>query len=117
MLIQKHHNAAETHQVSHEAPEAHAVNCALENLDAKGLGRVLLYGSVGSAAQTLVDPDSVGRGERMMAEKSSKCLHKALFRQGVAGCATRVLHQSEKHRNVRTRSKLKKIQSCIDTGR
>ena len=63
--------------MSHEAPEPHAVNCALENLDANGLGRVLLKGSVESDAQTFVDPDWVGRGERMMAEKSSKCLHQS----------------------------------------
>ena len=37
MLIQKPHNVAEAHQVSHEAPEPHAVNCALEDLDANGL--------------------------------------------------------------------------------
>ena len=30
MLIQKPHDAAEAHQVSHEAPEPHAVNCVLE---------------------------------------------------------------------------------------
>ena len=42
MLIQKPHNAAEAHQVSHEAPEPRAVNCALEDLDAHGLNRVLL---------------------------------------------------------------------------
>ena len=75
MLIQKPHNAAEVHQVFHEALEPHAVNCVLEDLDANGLGRVLLKGSVESDAQTFVDPDWVGRGERMMAEKSSKCLH------------------------------------------
>ena len=40
MLIQKPHNVAETRQVSHEAPEPHAVNCALESLDTTGLGRV-----------------------------------------------------------------------------
>ena len=49
MLIQKPHNA-EAHQVSYEAPELHSVNCALENLDASGLGRVLLKASVESAA-------------------------------------------------------------------
>ena len=49
----------------------------MENLDADGLGRVLLEGDVGSAAQTLVDPVRVGRGGRMMAEKSSKCLHQS----------------------------------------
>ena len=75
MLIQKLHSAVEARQVSHEAPEPHAVNCALDNLDACGLGRVLLKGNVGSAAQTFVDPVWVGRGDRMMAEKSSKCLH------------------------------------------
>ena len=54
MSIQKPHNAAEAHQVSHEAPEPHAVKCALEDLDANGLGRVLPKGSVESAAQTFV---------------------------------------------------------------
>ena len=67
----------ETHQVRHKAPEPHAVNCALEDLDAIGLGRVLLKRDVGSDAQTFVDPDWVGRGERMMAEMSSKCLHQS----------------------------------------
>ena len=51
MLTQKPHNVVETRQVSHEAPERHAVNCVLENLDANGLGRVLLKGSVESDAQ------------------------------------------------------------------
>ena len=48
MLIQTPHKVVETHQVSHEAPEPHAVNCALEDFDANGLGRVLLKGSVES---------------------------------------------------------------------
>ena len=74
MLIQKLHNAAEARQVSHEAPERHAVSCVLENVYANGLGRVLLKEDVGSAAQTLVDPVWVGRGERTVAEKSSKYL-------------------------------------------
>ena len=56
MLIQKLHSVAEARQVSHEAPESHVVNCVLENLDANGLGRVLLKGDVGSTAQTRVDP-------------------------------------------------------------
>ena len=56
MLTQKLHSEAEARQVSHEAPEHHAVNCVLENLDANGLGRVLLERDVGSAAQTFVDP-------------------------------------------------------------
>ena len=56
MLIQKLHSAAEARQTSQEAPESHAVNCVLENLDANGLGRVLLKGDVESAALTLVDP-------------------------------------------------------------
>ena len=34
---------------------------------------------------------------------------KGIIPQWVAGCATRVLHRSEKHRNVRTRSRLRKI--------
>ena len=77
MLTQKPHNTAEAHQVSHEAPDPHAVNCAVENLDTNGLCRVFLKRSVGSAAQTFVDPVGVGRGERMMEEKSSKCLHQS----------------------------------------
>ena len=77
MLIQKPHSVAEARQVSHEAPEPHAVSCVLENLDADGLGRVLLEGDVGSAAQTFGDPVWVGRGDRMMAEKSSRYLHQS----------------------------------------
>ena len=77
MLTQKPHNVVEARQVSHEAPEPHAVNCVLEDLDANGLGRVLLKGSVESDAQTFVDPDWVGRGEKRMAEKSPKCLHQS----------------------------------------
>ena len=137
------HREVEARQVSHEAPEPHSVSCVLENLHANGLGRALLKGSVGSAAQTFVDPDWVGRGERTMAEKSSKSLHqssgagendvrkiessaktndrklpeefgcransKGVVPPWVAGCATRVLHQSEKHGNVRTRSRLRKF--------
>ena len=76
MLIQKLHSM-EARQVFHEAPEPHAVSCALENLDADGSGRVLLKEDVGSAAQTSANSVWVGRGERMMAEKSSKCLHQS----------------------------------------
>ena len=76
MLIQKLHSVAEARQLSHEAPESHAVNCVLENLDANGLGRVLLNGDIGPA-QTHVDPVWVGRDERMMAERSSKCVHQS----------------------------------------
>ena len=56
MLMQKLHSVAEARQVSHEAPEPHAVNCALEDLDANGLGRVLLKGSVESASQLSLPP-------------------------------------------------------------
>ena len=45
MLIQKLHSVVEAREVSHDAPEPHAVSCVLENLDANGLGRVLLKGS------------------------------------------------------------------------
>ena len=38
---------------------------------------MLLKEDAGSAAQTLVDPVWVGRGERMTAEKSPKCLHQS----------------------------------------
>ena len=61
-LKQKPHNVVEARQVSHEAPEPHAVSCVLEDFHANGLCRALLKGSV---------------GERMMAEKSSKCLHQS----------------------------------------
>ena len=77
MLIQKLHSIAEARQVSHEAPKPHALNCVLENLDANGLGRVLLKGDVESAVQTFVDPDWVGRGVRIMAEESSNCSHQS----------------------------------------
>ena len=49
MFVLKLHSAVEARQVSHEAPEPHAVSCVLENLDANGLGRALLKGDVGSA--------------------------------------------------------------------
>ena len=146
MLIQKPHNVVETRQVSHEAPEPHAVKCALENLHANGLGRVLLKGSVGSAAQTFVDPVRVGRGEWMLAEKSSKCLHQSsgagenvreiegsaktndrvlpgkfgcransngTVPPWVAGCVTHVPHRSEKHQNVRARSRMRKFRDSL----
>ena len=77
VLMQKLHSAVETRQVSHEGPEPHAANCVLENIDTCGLGEVLLKGDAGSAIQTLVDPGWVGRGERTMAEKSSKCSHQS----------------------------------------
>ena len=48
-----------------------------KTFDANGLGRVLLKGHAGSAAQTLVDPVWVGRGERTVAEKNSKHLHQS----------------------------------------
>ena len=145
MLIQKLHSVVEARQVSHEAPEPHAVNCALEDLDANG---VLLKGSVESDAQTLVDPDWVGRDERIMAGRSSECTHqssgagendvrkiessaktnvpvlperfgcransKGIVPPWVVGCAT---HQSEKHRNVRTRSRVRKFRDVTQDDR
>ena len=68
---------AEAHQVSHGTLEPDAVKCVLQDFDANGLDRVLLKGSVESAARTFVDPVWVGRGERMMAKKSSKHLHQS----------------------------------------
>ena len=151
MLIQKLHSVAEARLVSHETPESHAVNCVLENLDANGLARVLLRGDVGSTAQTLVDPAWVGRGDRIMAEKSSKCVHqsrgagendvrkiessakindsvlperfgcransKGVVAPWVAGCVARVLRRSEKHHNVRARSKMRKFRDVSTQGR
>ena len=73
VLIQEPHRAVGIRQVSHEGPEPRAVDCVLENLDTCGLGEVMLK----SAIQTLVDPPWVERGERTMAEKSSKCSHKS----------------------------------------
>ena len=146
MLILKLHSAVEARQVSHEAPEPHAVNCALENLDENCLGRVLLIGSVGYA-RTFVDRTWVGRGERMVVEKGSECLHqssgagendvreiessamtnypdlpeelgcransKGIVPPWVAGYATHVLHQSEKRRNARTRSRMRKSRDVL----
>ena len=60
-----------------EAPEPHAVSRVLENLDANGLGRVLLKGDVESAAQTLVDTVWVVRDERIMAGRSLECSHQS----------------------------------------
>ena len=74
--------------------------CA-ENLDAKGLGRVLLKGSVGSAAQTFVDPFWVGRGERMMPEKSSKCSHQS---SGAGESDVRKIESSAKTNDLRQMS-------------
>ena len=88
MLIQKLHSAVER-QVSHEVPEPRAVKCVLENLDSK----VLLKGDAESAVQTLVDPALVGRGERMMSEKSSKCLHQS---SGAGENAMRKIESSAK---------------------
>ena len=76
-MIQKLHSAVEARQVSHEAPEPHAVSRVLENLDTNDLDKVLFEGVVGSAAQTFVDPVWVGRGERIMAEKRSMCSHQS----------------------------------------
>ena len=76
MLIQKLHNVAEARQVSHEAPESHAVKCVLETLIRMAWAE-LLTGDVGSAAQTLVDPVWVGRDERIMAGRSSECTHQS----------------------------------------
>ena len=64
-----------------------------KNLDANGLGRVLLKEDAGSTAQTFADPVWVGRGERMMAEKSSKCLHQA---SGAGENDVRVIESSAK---------------------
>ena len=56
-------------------------------------------------------------------ESSCRANSKGIVRPWVAGCATRVLHQSEKHRNVRTRSRLRKFRvvstqesETVDTG-
>ena len=77
VLIQKIHSAVETCQVLHESSETRAVNEVLENLVTSGLGEVLLKRDVGSAMRMLVNPAWVGRGEKTMAEKSSKYLHQS----------------------------------------
>ena len=59
----------------HESSETHAVNGVLENLDTCCLGEVLLKRDVGSAIRVI--PAWVGRGEKTMAEKSSKHLHQS----------------------------------------
>ena len=61
----------------HESSETRAVNGVLENLDACGLDDVLLKRDFGSAIRIRVDPARVGRGERTIAEKSSKNLHQS----------------------------------------
>ena len=113
MLIQKPHNAAEAHQVSHEAPEPHAVKCALEDLDANGLGRVLPKGSVESVAQTFVvrkiESSAKTNDPELPEESGCRANCKGIVPPWVAGCATRVLRRSEKHQNVRTRLKLRKF--------
>ena len=146
-MIQKLHSAVEARQVSHEAPEPHAVSRVLENLDPNGLDKVLFEGVFGSAAQTFVDPVWVGRGERIMAEKSSMCSHqsrgagekdvrkiessattndsvlpeefgcransKGIVPPWVAACVARVLRLSEKHHNVRARSRMRKFRDVL----
>ena len=72
----------------------------------------------------------------MMAEESPKCLHqsscagendvpeefgcransKGVVPPWVAGCTMRVLHPSEKHRNVRTRSRVRKFRGVVTQG-
>ena len=74
VLIQ---SAVEICQVLHESSETITINGVLENLDACGLDDVLLKRDFGSAIQILVDPARVGRGERTIAEKSSKILHQS----------------------------------------
>ena len=77
VLIQRIHSAVETCPVLHESSETRAVNGVPENLDTCGLDEVLLKRDVGSAIQILVNPARVGRGEKTMAEKSSKYLHQS----------------------------------------
>ena len=77
VLTQKIHSAVETCQVLHESSETRAVNGVLENLVTSGLGEVLLKREVGSAVRILVNSAWVGRGEKTMAEKSSKYLHQS----------------------------------------
>ena len=93
VLTQKLHSAVETRQVSHEGPEPRAVNCVLETLDTSGLGKLLLKGDAVSPVQTLVEPAWVGRGERTMAEKSSKCSHQS---SGAGENAVRKIESSAK---------------------
>ena len=62
----------------HESLETRAVNGVLENLDTCGLDEVLLKRDVGSAIRILVNQAWVGRGEKTMAEKSSKYLHQSI---------------------------------------
>ena len=113
MLIQKLHSVAEARRVSHEAPESHAVNCVLENLDANGLGRVLLKGDIGSAAQTHVDPVWVGRDERTMAERSSKFLHQS---SGVGENDVRKIESSAKTNDPGVRMQSQQQRHCHADG-
>ena len=77
VLTQRIHSAVETCQVPHESSETRAVNGVLENLHTCGLDEVLLKRDDGSAIRIPVNPAWVGRGEKTMAEKSSKCLRQS----------------------------------------
>ena len=72
VLIQKTHSAVDTCQVLHESSETLAVNGVRESLDTCCLGEVLLKRDGGSSIRILVNLAWIGRGEKTMAEKSSK---------------------------------------------
>ena len=74
VLMQKIRSAVETCQVLRESSATRAVNGVMENLDTCCLGEVLLKRD---AIRILVNPAWVGRGEKTMAEKSSKYLHQS----------------------------------------
>ena len=77
VLLQKIQSAVETCHVPHESPETRAVNGVREKLDTCGPDEVFLKRDVESVIRIPVNPAWVGRGEKTMAEKSSKYLHQS----------------------------------------
>ena len=60
-------------QVTHEAPEPHAVDCVRVHLDTCSLSEVLFKGDSESAARVPVDEMEVERSEEAVVKESPKC--------------------------------------------
>ena len=77
VLSRRTHRAEGARQPVRGTVKSNAVDRVQARFDAKDLSEEMFKGDGESVTQTLVDAMQVGRGEKPMMEKSSKCLHQS----------------------------------------
>ena len=74
-----------------------------------------LHQSIGAGENDVrkIESSAKTNDPELLEESSCRANSKGIVPPWVAGCATRVLHQSENHRNVRTRSRMRKFEDVL----